>query len=441
MIRQIATVSRPFPDGQRITAVAVEYDTVFAAQEFEAGYFEVDKRNVKKVFTADSATATEASEGCFIIAALDEKDPNSSTIINDRGQHISAPRTPMPDPVRPAGGHGGPGGPGGHGGPGGGPRSARLVDGRIFEGPAGMGSTRPDILYKIRQTADITAKDGTVLPAWDLPYINSDEINVWADLFQEKVFEDMKYNIFIPEDYDPGVKYPVLLFIHDAGCCSTSPKVALEQGLGATIFASPEEQKKHPCIVIAPEHGKRLPIANDQYWCTEDEFTIKKIVDSVIEEYSVDTDRIYTTGQSMGFMTSIQLMIDFPGFFAAALLPAGHWDIAKTATLWDKKIWMFLSEEDGGGKRMIAALPGEIERIGGKIGIYSWDANIPTTEMGDLINSVKDDGYSFHLTIFPGNSIMRPDQPDRTDGGGHAGTWHFVYQIEAARDWLFAQRR
>ncbi|MBE6016685.1 MAG: hypothetical protein E7233_03610 [Lachnospiraceae bacterium] len=434
MVKQITSISKPYPDGQRVIAIAVEYDKAIPAKAFDNDAFGVEERNITKVYTASSAEVADApAEGAFVIIELDPKDGVASTLTDKDGRHKSMPRLPRPD--RP----GGPGGPGGPGRPGGGPPTIILPDGREFQGPKGIGSYREPIRIPVIQKETVAFADGTEEAAWADAKVTDNEINEWADLFEVRQFEDMQYNLFIPEDYDPAKKYPLVLFIHDAGCDGYSPKIALEQGFGATIFASPEEQKKHPCFVVAPQHAKELPIANDKYWCFDDEHTIKKILDEVAKEYSIDENRIYTTGQSMGFMTSIQLLLDYPDYFAAALLPAGHWDIEKTATLWDRNVWMFLSEDDGGGKRVIAALPDAVEKIGGKIGIYRWDANQPTKKFDELIDSVKNDGNSFHLTIFPTGTIMRPDQPDRTDGGGHNGTWHFVYQIEGARDWLFEQ--
>ena len=42
--------------------------------------------------------------------------------------------------------------------------------------------------------------------------------------------------------------------------------------------------------------------------------------------YSIDPKRIYTTGQSMGCMSSIVMMLKEPDLFAAPLLVAGKWN-------------------------------------------------------------------------------------------------------------------
>ncbi len=430
-INSITAISTPYPDGQRVTALAIEYSAPVSSQSIADDSFEVPGRTITSVCTAASPAAQEPGPGNYVIIGLDPKDLNSSTITDLEGKHPAEKKAgPRPKRRPPEGG----------GRPPMGPPERVLPDGRIFAGPSGINTKREPLAVKVRQLRPIAAEDGTEIDYCSQEMTSDKEINIWADLFTVEHFEDIEYNLFVPQDYDPDVKYPVVLFIHDAGVSSLNVRVTLEQGIGATIFASPEEQKKHPCIIVAPQHEKELPIANDKYWCFDDIHTYKRLLDDIQTRYSVDPDRIYTTGQSMGFMVSLQLMIEYPDYFAAGLVPAGHWDIGRTATLWNQNLWMFVSEPDKGGVRMLA-LPEAVEKIGGHMGMYTWDADQPTSEISKLIESVENDGNTFHLTYFPGESIMRPNQPDRTDGGGHDGTWHFVYQIEAVRDWLFKQRR
>lgn len=428
MENKIISMSSPYPDGQRVTGAAVKYEKNLSAQRLAADSFSVEGRNIISVYTNSKAEfASEPAEGSYVIIELDPKDGAASTLTNKEGIPISMPREPRK--------------PGGPRPPMGGPREEVLPDGRVFAGPSGLMTLRNKVEISVRQNSNLQAADGSIIPAWESARVNDEEYNEWSDLFKVRKFEDIEYNIYIPENYDPAKKYPMLMFIHDAGTTGNCARVTLEQGIGATVFASPEEQKKHPCIVVAPQHEKHYPIANDRYWCFDDEHTYKRLLDSLQKEFSVDEDRVYITGQSMGFMTSIQLMLDYPGYFAAALLPAGHWDIEKTATLWDQNVWMFLSEEDKGGMRLVEGLPKAIEASGGRLGIYRWDADQPTETISEMVKNTKDDGFSFHLTIFTDDSIKRKNQVDRTDGGGHNGTWHFVYQIEGARDWLFEQHR
>lgn len=424
-IKNITAISTPYPDAQRVTAMAIEYSEPIKNQGITVDTFEVTDRNILNAYASSIPDVSQPGDGNYIILELDPKDGMASTLTGISGRHLTMPREPRQH--KPGDGPKG-------------PRERVLPDGRIFAGPSGFGMKREPLAIKVKQVLPVCTAAGEQVEPWAEEKVSNLENNKWADLFTQEKFEDIEYNLFVPENYDPSKKYPVVLFIHDAGVIGLSPRCTLEQGIGATIFASPEEQAKHPCFVVAPQHAKELPIANDMYWCLDDLHTYKRLLDDLQTRYSIDADRIYTTGQSMGFMTSIQLMVEYPEYFAAGLLPAGHWDIERTAGLWKQNIWMFLSEEDKGGVKMFV-LPEVIEKLGGHMGVYKWDANQPTAEISKLIESVEDDGNTFHLTIFPGNSIMRPDQPDRTDGGGHNGTWHFVYQIEAARNWLFKQTR
>ena len=51
------------------------------------------------------------------------------------------------------------------------------------------------------------------------------------------------------------------------------------------------------------------------------------------EEYAVDTDRIYGTGQSMGCMTTLILASEFPDLYAACMFVDGQWD-TELHTIW-----------------------------------------------------------------------------------------------------------
>jgi predicted peptidase len=171
--------------------------------------------------------------------------------------------------------------------------------------------------------------------------------------------------------------------------------------VGAVIWARPDEQAKHPCFVLAPQHAKELPITNDDYQATEDLETIKAMCDEVAGRYRIDMDRIYTTGQSMGFMCSVELMYRYPDYFGGALLVAGHWDVARFATLGDKNVWVFESEFDGMGFPSATSAAARIEAGGTPIGRYTWVGSAPIEELNSLIRAAAQDGHNFRLTVFP----------------------------------------
>ena len=57
--------------------------------------------------------------------------------------------------------------------------------------------------------------------------------------FQQLVYHDdqagrdLMYNLYMPENYDPAISYPLVLFMHDAGAVSNNPIETLTQGSGS----------------------------------------------------------------------------------------------------------------------------------------------------------------------------------------------------------------
>ena len=60
----------------------------------------------------------------------------------------------------------------------------------------------------------------------------------------------------------------------------------------------------------------------------------------------MDKNRVYTTGQSMGCMAFIVMLIKYPDLFTAALLVAGQWDAMKMSVLTKANMWIVVSERN-----------------------------------------------------------------------------------------------
>ena len=152
----------------------------------------------------------------------------------------------------------------------------------------------------------------------------------------------MKYNLYVPKNYDKNKSYPMVMFIHDAGVTSTVTDTTLVQGLGGVIWATPSEQAKHECFVLAPQYSTQ--IVNDSSQATEDLDATVNLITSLESQYNIDKNRVYATGQSGGCMMSIAMNIKYPDLFAASLLVAGQWDATKVAPLAKDKLWIIVSE-------------------------------------------------------------------------------------------------
>jgi predicted peptidase len=120
--------------------------------------------------------------------------------------------------------------------------------------------------------------------------------------FQERVYRDHtglhRYVVFVPTNYTPAYKWPVILFLHGAGSRGTDNKLPMVGGIAPQVRA---RQATFPFIVVFPQcedTGSRLMYG----WQadTADGQRALKILDEVEREFSVDRGREILTGASMG---------------------------------------------------------------------------------------------------------------------------------------------
>lgn len=86
-----------------------------------------------------------------------------------------------------------------------------------------------------------------------------------------------------------------------------------------------------------------------------------ELTDELQKEFSIDKNRLYITGLSMGGYGTWDAITRYPGKFRAAVPICGGGDPAKAAPIKDMKIWAFHGELDDvvpakGSQNMIKAL-------------------------------------------------------------------------------------
>jgi len=263
-----------------------------------------------------------------------------------------------------------------------------------------------------------------------------------VDEFQQLVYTDPKsgiilnYNLYTPREYDSNKSYPLILFIHDGGTVSPEPRTTLIQGLGAVIWAIPSEQAKHECFVVAPQYSKG--IVNDQSEATQDLDATVELIHHLATHYSIDQNRIYTTGQSMGCMASIEMLIRYPDLFAAALLIAGQWDAIKMAILTHANMWIVVSEGDRRAFPGMNASMAALEVAGAKISRATWNGQASPEEFSSEVSKMIAEGNNIKYTVLEKGTVV-PQGLIEDGGNNHVHTWRIAYAIEGLRDWLFTQ--
>lgn len=375
----ITAVTEVRPDGEKCTQAVIEYQENIEPSTLELDTYEVKERTITGI----------ESEGRKVTLHLDEKEQGASTL---------RPGMPWKGSY------------------------ASLIDAKV----------------SVRQKKDIKTQDGRTVEKTD-EWMESDQIcNREEDLFIQMTYQNQNYNLYIPKDYDPKKKYPLVQFIHDAGACGKDTRLALAQGNGALVWVSPEVQKEHPCFVFAPQFDGP-PIVDDDWNVDERLEDAKAALDNVLDLYSIDRNRIYTTGQSMGCMASIVLNVRYPDFFAASYLVAGQWDEENIPGLEKQKLWMLCSEGDAKAFPTMNQMCVNMERAGAKVSRRVIDAGLSQEDYEKIAAEIMKEEPNIIFT--PYNLETVADGWHSNGGEHHVTTWQTAYDLKAIREWLFAQRK
>ena len=261
-----------------------------------------------------------------------------------------------------------------------------------------------------------------------------------ASKFEQFTFEDsetgisLEYSLYIPENYDESKAYPMMMYIPDASGASKSAKEIVEQYYGADIWVTDEEQAKHESFVLVPAFSV---VVVDDNWNTSEEIeTAVKLISSLTENYSIDTNRLYTTGQSMGCMTSLYLNSKYPDLFAASLFVSGQWDISVLQPLENQKFFYITAGGDAkasGGQNEVKSM---FDADGISYSYGTWSAQNTEDEQNASAEELIAQGHHANMIRFETGTVLAGGT-----GMEHNASFNYGYKISAVRDWLFAQSK
>lgn len=203
------------------------------------------------------------------------------------------------------------------------------------------------------------------------------------------------YVVYVPRDYAPGKKLPVILFLHGAGERGNDGLKQTQVGIGSALRMSSE---RFPALVVMPQ------CAAGQFWSDKmAEFALKAL-DQTVAEYSGDANRLYLTGLSLGGFGSFLIASQHPDKFAAVVPICGGVrgaDLKSVAEkLKDVPMWIFHGDAD---------------------------TVVPPVRSREMVEAIKAAG---------GTKVKYTEYP----GIGH-NSWDKAYAEKEMTDWLFAQKK
>jgi predicted peptidase len=261
--------------------------------------------------------------------------------------------------------------------------------------------------------------------------VHRENIKPVADAFLKFTYKDaatgavMPYRLFVPANYDPRQRYPLVMFLHGGGEGGSDNEKQLSGSEGATVWAKPGEQAKRPAFVLAPQAhdyvnpDPKLPIGGfgitrnregERYMdeVLKPSADIKlavAVLEKVMDDYSVDRSRIYVTGLSQGGFGTWNIGLLRPDLFAAMVPIAGGGDPEQMHKLVGMPVWAFHAEDD---------------------------QVVPVNYSRQSIAALRKAGGQAVYTELPSGTFFDPNEH---------WSWVYAYQDESVREWLFKQHK
>jgi len=214
--------------------------------------------------------------------------------------------------------------------------------------------------------------------------------------------DTLPYRLLLPENYNPNVKYPLILFLHGSG--ERGNDNALQLTHGAKLFLRESIRTKYPAVVVFPQCAAEESWSNYKWSMVDGESRIeysatvdkikhqellKGLVKKLKKDFNLDTNRLYVGGLSMGGMGTFDMIKANPKMFAAAFAICGGANPKIAKRISKPSWWIFHGEVD--------------EVVSVKYSQQIYDA-------------LKAEGADVKLTIYPGvnhdswtNAFAEPD--------------------------------
>jgi predicted peptidase len=170
-----------------------------------------------------------------------------------------------------------------------------------------------------------------------------------AKIHQNSRGETMPYRFFVPGDYSQQKKYPLVVWLHGSAGRGNDNLKQISGGntIGSHVWTEPQSQSKRSCLVVAPQcPDNELWATLDTAKPTEQLRLVFELLQDLQRTFSIDAQKLYVTGQSMGGFGTWSAITQYPRMFAAAVPICGGGDENQASKLTRMPIWAFHGEKD-----------------------------------------------------------------------------------------------
>jgi predicted peptidase len=413
-VLNVTAIAETMEEGQKFTAVSIEYNEPFRAGAVTRASFEIKGRDVTRVYVNSSGKKGDvAYEGDHVVVELATSNVPGAGL------------------------------------------GSTLYFGRMHDMQAKVNHRLP-IEAVVTQTDDLKAISGNVAISQRLEI--TAEANLLADEFDSLSFTDpasgvtVKYRLYIPKGYrvktDGLRNLPLVVFLHGSGERGSNNFSQLAGNRSAIEWVTPEAQAKHPSFVVAPQNpdvtkawAANIGTAEAPNWAmTAPLAAVKKIIDLLLRTYNVDASRIYGTGLSQGSKGTMRLSIDYPNLYAAQLNSSGCdvYSDEEVARIARKPIWHLIAVDDSTNPSSnVRTLIQQLEKGGAKavrnVGKEGWNAWLRGADSAALARALWDQSVREKANVLYTEYLPATVVPNTH------WSWMATFSNETVRDWLFSQ--
>ena len=232
----------------------------------------------------------------------------------------------------------------------------------------------------------------------------------------------LSYNLFIPENYTKSKKYPLMIFISDESLIGNEVTSPLTQTIGGPIWATDLVQKKNKCFVLIPKYNENV-IDDKGNFKTEYLNITKRLVLELVNKFSLDINRIYGTGQSIGVMGLLYLLSNNIKLLAASILIDGFYMQEELSGLINTTFTFISSKENEKSFNSQKEIRVFFDSHNINYGLIDNISNKEEIEtLNQEVNNMYNKNHQNYFIIYSRSK-------------------NFVYKFEAIWDWIFLQNK
>ena len=172
--------------------------------------------------------------------------------------------------------------------------------------------------------------------------------------FRKKMYTDKKgtkmpYRLFVPPSYDSSKKYPLIFWFHGGSGrgSNNEAQISNENEKGSHVWTAPDNQATLPAFVLAPQCPERENWSSPEFNEVGGPLqSAMEIFAQVQKDYSIDPERIYLAGQSMGGLGVWSLLQTYPELWAGAVVVSSYDNFTNVGAITRVPLWIFQSEMD-----------------------------------------------------------------------------------------------